>query len=274
MSTNQSLSRGLLLLDAVNDSSQPLGVRELARMLDISPSIVQRLANSLMEAGYLQQVPETRKYRLGVRALALGSAMVRSDALYISASEELRFLAEHHQLNGYLGVVQQGAIVYLHTVQSHGAISIRAEAGQRVSPHATALGKALLSELASDRAAAVLGPPPYAARTKRTITSPRSLQKELDEVRTRGYSIADEENDEGVVSIGTPIRNKDGVVVAAISVAFLKAQRGPKEWPGIADLLMRAGLRCSGALGYSGDGREPRHLHETLPTTPSKHSTH
>lgn len=72
MSTNQSLSRGLALLDSINDSAQPLGIREIGRLLDISPSIAQRLANTLVEAGYLQQVVETRKYRLGVRALALG----------------------------------------------------------------------------------------------------------------------------------------------------------------------------------------------------------
>jgi len=274
MSTNQSLSRGLALLDAISESAQPLGVREVARMLDISPSIAQRLANTLVEAGYLQQVAETRKYRLGVRALALGSTMVRSDALYVSASHELRLLAEHHQLNGYLGVVQQDAVVYLHTVQSHGAIAIRAEAGQRISPHATAMGKALLAELPSDRAAAILGPAPYADRTKHTITSARSLQKELEETRKRGYAIADEENNDGVVSIGTPIRNKDGLVVAAISVAFLKAQRGPKEWPAIAEMVVRAGQRCSGALGYSDDLQNLNHLQDGALNATFKPSRH
>lgn len=261
-------------MDAINDSTQPLGIREVARMLSISPSIAQRLANSLIEAGYLQQVEETRKYRLGVRALALGSTMVRSDVLYTSASQELGFLAEHHQLNGYLGVVQQDAVVYLHTVQSHGAIAIRAEAGQRVLSHSTALGKALLSELASDRAAAVLGTAPFAARTKHTITTAQALQKELEEVRKRGYSIADEENEMGVVSIGTPIRNKDGLVVAAISVAFLKAQRGPKEWPEIADLVMRAGQRCSAAIGYASDATHVGHSSNVESSIARKHSTH
>ena len=171
-------------------------------------------------------------------------------------------------------MVQQDAVVYLHTVQSHGAIAIRAEAGQRISPHATAIGKALLAELPSDRVAAVLGSGPYLARTKHTITSARALQKELEETRQRGYSIADEENDLGVVSIGTPIRNKDGIVVAAISVAFLKAQRGPKEWPEIAEMVIRAGQRCSGALGYSVDLHDPNHLQDADLGAPLKPSTH
>jgi DNA-binding IclR family transcriptional regulator len=274
MATNQSLSRGLTILDAINESSQPLGIREIARLLDIGPSIAQRLVNSLVEAGYLAQVSETRKYRLGVRALALGSTMVRSDALYVTASQELGFLAEHHQLNGYLGVVQQDAVVYLHTVQSHGSIAIRAEAGQRISPHATALGKVLLAELPSDRAAAILGPAPYAARTKHTITSARSLQKELAEARMQGYCVADEENELGVVSVGAPIRNKDGIVVAAISVAFLKAQRAPKEWPGIAEMLVRASQRCSAALGYLTGTQHFDSPHGSAPGISTKPSTH
>lgn len=251
MSTNQSLSRGLQLLDAINTSPEPLGIREIARLLDISPSIAQRLVNTLVEAGYLQQVVETRKYRLGVSALALGSRVVRSDVMYATASAELRVLAEQHQLNGFLGVIQQDAVVYLHTVQSHGSIAIRAAAGQRVSPHATALGKALLAELPRDRLRQVLGTAPYAARTAHTLTAARAFDRELDQVRRQGYSIADEENELGVVSIGAPVRNSEGLVIAAISVAFLKAQRGPKEWPGIADLIVRAAQRCSAALGFS-----------------------
>jgi len=274
MSTNQSLSRGLALLDTINDSAQPLGIREIGRLLDISPSIAQRLANTLVEAGYLQQVVETRKYRLGVRALALGGAMVRSDALYVSASQELGFLAEHHQLNGYLGVVQQDAVVYLHTVQSHGAIAIRAEAGQRVSPHATAMGKALLAELQAERAAAILGSAPYLARTEHTLTSLPALQKELEGVRKRGYAIADEENNLGVVSIGAPVRNKDGLVVAAISVAFLKAQRGPKEWPEIAELVLRASQRCSASLGYATESSNTNQTPGVAAGAALKPSTH
>lgn len=251
MSTNQSLSRGLALLDAVNDSSQPLGVREAARMLGISPSITQRLANSLVEAGYLQQVAETKKYQLGARALALGSSMTRSDVLYTSASHELSDLAEHHQLNGYLGVLQQNSVVYLHTVQSRGAIAIRAEPGQRLSAHSTALGKALIAELSPEHIREILGDAPYPSKTSKTITSASGLKQELEAVRDRGFSVANEENTPGVVSIGTPVRNKSGTVVAAISVAFLKLERGPQEWPKIAELVMRAGEKCSSALGYS-----------------------
>ena len=259
MSTNQSLSRGLALLDAVNHSAQPIGIREAARMLDISPSIAQRLVNTLVEAGYLQQVAETRKYQLGAHALALGSKMARTDPLYTSASQQLGVLAQQHYLNGYLGVVQQNAVVYLHTVQSAGAIAIRAEVGQRICPHATALGKALLAGLSPDEVSRILGPAPYVARTARTITTAEALRKELELTSQRGYSLADEENDIGVVSIGAPIRNKSGLVVAAISVAFLKLQRSPDEWPQIAELVKRAGEKCSNALGYVSNAHDPAH---------------
>ncbi|MHA7685056.1 IclR family transcriptional regulator [Cupriavidus sp. PET2-C1] len=251
MTTNQSLARGLEILSAVDESGEPLGIRELARILDISPSIAQRLANTLVDAGYLHQVTESRKYRLGYRALALGSATARSDALHITASAELKVLAEAHQLNGYLGAIQQNSVVYLHTVQSSGPIAIRAEAGQRIAAHTTAMGKCLVAELSAERASLVLGPSPYAARTKHSITGARALQSEFDNIRKRGYAIADEENEVGVVSIGTVIRNKDGIAVAAISVAFLKAQRDAEEWPAIAQLVVSAALRCSKALGYS-----------------------
>lgn len=239
------------MLDAIDVSAEPMGIRELARALDISPSIAQRLANTLIEAGYLQQVVETRRYRLGYRALAIGSSMVRSDALYVNAAAELKLLADHRQLNGYLGVVQQNSVVYLHTVQSSGAIAIRAEAGSRVLAHSTAMGKALVAEMSTEEARTVLGPAPYAARTAKTITDAEALALELEITRKRGYAISDEENEVGVVSIGAVIRNSRAAAIAAISVAFLAAQHGKKEWSALADLLVRAAAKCSGALGYS-----------------------
>jgi DNA-binding IclR family transcriptional regulator len=273
MSTNQSLSRGLAMLDAIDGNGGSMGIRELARALDISPSIAQRLANTLVEAGYLQQIVETRRYRLGYRALAIGSSMVRSDALYMNAAAELKLLADHRQLNGYLGVIQQNNVVYLHTVQSSGAIAIRAEAGSRVLAHSTAMGKALIAELPVDEAQAVLGPAPYAARTARTITDIDALNRELEAIRKRGYAISDEENELGIVSIGAVIRNSQAVSIAAISVAFLTSQHSKKDWAAIANLVVSAAAKCSGALGYSPNSKpQPVPLRSaSLGAIPVKH---
>lgn len=249
MSTNQSLARGLRLLGLLDAAPAPQGIRDLARAMAISPSIAQRLVNTLSEAGFLEQVADTRRYRLGPRALSLGARHVSSDSLFVSAAAELERLAESHHLNGYLGVIQGTRIVYLHTAQSRGAVVIRVEPGSLCWPHTTALGKALLSTLTSEEAAAILGPPPYASRTPKTISDPRRFAEELARVRRNGLAISDEEHDPGVVSVGAPIHDAAGRANAALSVAFIRSQIPRSQWHAIGRLVRASAERCSASIG-------------------------
>jgi DNA-binding IclR family transcriptional regulator len=249
LSTNQSLARGLQLLGIVDAAPAPVGIRELARSLGVSASIAQRLVNTLSEAGFLEQVTDTRRYRLGPSALALGAKHVSSDRLFVNAAAELQRLAETHHLNGYLGVLQGHRIVYLHTAQSRGAVVIRVEPGSICSPHSTALGKALLSTLTEEEASAILGEQPYPTRTAKTITDPALFAAELARVRKNGLAMADEEHDPGVTSIGAPVRDRSGRAVAAISVAFIRSQVPRSRWHEVGQLVRQAAERCSASIG-------------------------
>lgn len=252
MSGNQSLERGLAVLELLDKAKEPIGVRAIARQLDISPAIAQRLANTLMQAGFIEQVRETRRYRLGHRAITLGSAVAGEDRLLISAGEELQHLADAFQLNGYLGALRDGRVVYLKAVQSSGPIVVRAGVGSRANAHSTALGKVLLAELEASDLEAVLGPPPFLQCTPATITALPDLLTDLDAVRRRGFAISREENIVGVISIGAVIRDGDNAPVAALSVAFLSSQRPEPEWPQVIQLVLDAAHRCSQAQGYRG----------------------
>src|SRR6185312_8049441 len=70
---SQSLERGLDVLEIVEAEGSEIGVREIARRLELSPTIVQRMVTSLARRGYVDRDAETARYRLGYRALALGA---------------------------------------------------------------------------------------------------------------------------------------------------------------------------------------------------------
>src|SRR5262245_28069467 len=67
-SRSQSLERGLDILETIAGESGEVGVRELARRLGLSPTIVQRLVTSLAGRGYTEKDADTQRYRLGHRA--------------------------------------------------------------------------------------------------------------------------------------------------------------------------------------------------------------
>ncbi len=70
MSSNLSLEKGLLILNLLKDAREPLGVREIARRLELTPSVAQRLLNTLAAQGHVEQ-ENNRRYQIGYAVLGL-----------------------------------------------------------------------------------------------------------------------------------------------------------------------------------------------------------
>jgi DNA-binding IclR family transcriptional regulator len=90
--------------------------------------------------------------------------------------------------------------------------------------HWTSLGKAILSTMPPDRVETIAETHGLPRATDNTITDLDSLREELASVRERGYSIEDEERQEGIRAVGVPIRgDDDGAAIGAISIS------GPRQ---------------------------------------------
>ncbi|MCC4595396.1 IclR family transcriptional regulator [Xanthomonas campestris pv. phormiicola] len=252
MAGNQSLERGLTILNLLGTSDAELGIRDIARELTLSPTIVQRLVNTLHANGFVAQASETKRYRLGYRAIVLGSTMRREDRLLSAVTRELADLADKHHLNGYLGVLRDGAAMYLDSIQSSGPISVRILPGSRINLHSTAIGKMLLSTLPEIEVRKILGPEPltrYTARTRQTIAE---LLSDLATIRHQGYATVFSENIEGVASAAALVRDARDEPVASISVALLPHENEPSEMANAIRLVRQAAYRCSQSIGYAG----------------------
>src|ERR1700754_5330503 len=88
-SGSQSLERGLDILEMIEAEAGDIGVRELARRLGLSPTIVQRLGTSLAMRGYIEKNTETSRYRLGHRSMILGASGERGVDYLAAARREL-----------------------------------------------------------------------------------------------------------------------------------------------------------------------------------------
>jgi len=91
--------------------------------------------------------------------------------------------------------------------------------------HARAMGKAVLSQLSLEERDKIFETMPLSRVTAKTITDRNQLTAELDVVRSRGYSVNDEEYFPGLVSIGAPLMNyRSGRVLGAISFDFASSE--------------------------------------------------
>jgi DNA-binding IclR family transcriptional regulator len=243
------------MLEALASSSGGLGVRDLARLVGIAPSTAQRILASLTGRGFTEQ-EASRKYRIGLRAFAVGNAFLSGNTLVREAMGELQQLADEHQLNAYLGVREDRSIVYLLTVQSSGPIVIKGSPGTRTFLHTTTLGKALLADLDDAQIKALLGAQPYRRLTPKTKTRLAPLLTELHAVRANGYAVSDEENLLGVYAVGAAIRDASGNAVAAISGALPRHQVERTTLSRVSRHVCDAAERISARLGARPAGRK------------------
>lgn len=248
-SGSQSLERGLDILEMIEAESGDIGVRELARRLGLSPTIVQRLVSSLAVRGYIEKNLETSRYRLGHRSMILGASGERGVDYAATARRELDRLAHEHHLNGFVAVLRGGRAIYLLAVQAESPVAIRVSLGSEMPLHSTAAGKVLLASLDDGEARKLVGRAKLAAITPHTITDPAALIASLAKVRRQGYATVVEENIPGVLSVGAPITDRGGNAVAALSVAFPKYLESGLTLQGSIPLVTAAALRISRALG-------------------------
>ena len=220
MTKSQSLERGLMVMELLNQSDRPMGTREIARALDLSPAIVQRLINTLNEKHYLRRDATTKRYSIGYQVLGIGQKLQTKDAMLLETRKGLEALNQRMSLDVFMAVLQGRHAIYLLCLPGGGPLSVRCEPGQTILLHNTAIGKAILASMSDDEVRELLGPGPLPAITPKTITDPEEVIAQLPDVRRRGYAMVEDENITGITSVGALIGDPSVETRSAISTSF------------------------------------------------------
>lgn len=245
MTKSQSLERGLMVMELLNQSDKPMGTREIARKLDLSPAIVQRLINTLNEMHYVRRDAATKRYSIGYQVLGIGAKLQTKDAMLLEARKGLEMLNQQMRLDAFMAVLQGQHAIYLLFLPGSGPLSVRCEPGQTILLHNTAIGKAILASMDDDEVRDLLGPGPLRAITSKTITDPEVVIAQLAEVRRNGYAIVEDENILGISSVGALIGDPSAQTRSAISVSFSPHFSPEIKVDALADAVQAAAHRIT-----------------------------
>ncbi len=220
---SQSLERGLAILSAFRPARAELGISELARELGLTRSTSHRYVATLARLGYLQQNPQSRKYRLGPRVLDLGFSAINSMELREIAASHLQQLSDEtgHTVN--MAILDGTDIVYIErcrtTQQGQREIDLNLHVGSRLPAYCTSMGKVLLAFLPEQEREAVLDRVQFQQRGPNALADRAALAAALAVVREAGLAVNNEELAYGLRSIAVPVRDRSGAVSAAINLA-------------------------------------------------------
>lgn len=247
----QVLDRAFQLLGRLAENRDGLSLTELAEQIGLHKSTVHRLVMVLESNRAVERDADTGKWCLGARLSQLGmSALSRTD-LYSASMDQLRNLVDKTGETAHLGVIRDGEVVSLCHVESTQSVRTPITVGARTPVHCTSLGKAMLAFWPPAELEAFLRGRIFKPRTRRTITGCQRLKQDLRAIRTRGYSIDDEEFEEGLRCVGAPVRDASGSVVAAISVAGPTYRVTESRVAAVGSAVSQAARGISVELGYN-----------------------
>jgi IclR family KDG regulon transcriptional repressor len=244
-----SVACALRLLKTFSEDEVEIGISGLAKRLDVAKSTVHRLVTTLVSEGFLEQNPDSGRYRLGLSLFALGALMRNSMNVSNQARSLLLTLRDRIDEAVHLAVLEQNSIMYLYNLESRKAIGIRSHIGARKPAFCTSEGRVMLAFAAPEVLDRVFQQG-LVARTPATVTDPKKLRKILADVREEGYAIDDEESEIGLRAIAAPIRDVSGQVVAAVGLAAPAARLTKRGMRALIPELVQTASTISARLGH------------------------
>lgn len=246
----QSVSRALEILNCFMESDE-LGVSELSAEMGLHKSTVFGLVNTMVNYGILEQVPSTKKYRLGMTLFTLGNLALSRIDIRSEARKRCFPLAQKYPATIHLATQSMGEVIYLDKIDCSHSLINASSVGRKAPMHCTGVGKAQLAYLPQSYIDAYLTFP-LKKMTAATITTRAQLEEALREVRREGVAVERGEIEDGLTCVAAPIFQKDGLPEMAISLSFPYGRIGSVNEEEVKKDLLACTQELSARLGYRG----------------------
>ena len=213
----QSFARGLEVIRSFSASAPRQTLTEVAGRSGLSRAGARRILLTLEALGYVRS--DGKLFSLTPRILDLGFAYLSSMPIWNLAEPVMETLVAQVKESCSAAVLDGTDIVYVLRVSTHKIMSISLGVGSRLPAYCTSMGRMLLSALPEAELMECLAASDLTARTKHTVTDVKELVGKIAQVRRQGWSLVNQELEEGLVSMAAPITNRAGQTVAALNIS-------------------------------------------------------
>ncbi len=266
----RSLEKALEILYSFETNSPDQSLVQISEKLRFPPSTVHRLLKVLASKDLIEQDSITRAYRLGAGILYLASITQNSldvRRLALPVMERLRDSSGEsvtlHELRGRMRVCIEKVDT---TEVVRGVILV----GSQLPLHCGASGKVLLAHMEEHELKQYLSEGPLEVFTRRTITDPNALRKQLKMIRKDGLAFSSGERVmDGLCAISAPIRDHNGRVNYSLTVSVPLHRLRVKRRGRLGRLVKQAALEISKKLGNGLSLQQQNGMAVRFPTSPT-----
>jgi DNA-binding IclR family transcriptional regulator len=245
--TVAAVARCLDVLECLAGADGGLELGDIAARVDTPKSAAHRILATLAERGWVVQDAATQHYALSMRLSTLAFHDLDVRVVTDVVQQILDGLARRTQEYCRLAVLDGETLAWVSRAQgATTGLRYDADMGQEVALHATATGKAWLATLPEDEALRIVCARRFFSHLRlgpRARATVEDLKRQLAETRARGYAIAEEEAEPGIVALASTFRTDarpDAPVAGTLSVAGPISRITPERYAAIHAALAAA----------------------------------
>ena len=249
MSENvQSVERALDIINTIVAANRPLSIAELSQAMNLAPSTIHRILQTLTVKNYVFQDVQTKRYDIGPEIVDISSALYLRYDLVRRVRPYLQELVELTGETAHIAQLYGTTAMYLSQVEPFSMVRMFTTPGSIAPLHCSDVGKVFLADLPAARVDEIVRKTGLPARTPHTITSEATLLSELQHVQMQGYALDDEEREVGVRCLSAGILNGAGKVIAAIGVAGPTSRLSRERVAEVSAAVVGMAQRCADEL--------------------------
>lgn len=230
-----TLGKAIDVLELIAQSSVPLRFTDLLALSNQPRGTLHRQVMNLVEEELLS-VSRDQTYELGLRLLRFASTSWSRNRFREIAEPIIRKLHEATGETVHLGVLSGSEVIYLDKVESRQSVRMYSQIGNASPTYCTGVGKCALSTLDDTKVRHLLAKTTFRRHTATTLPDINALLAELEDIRRDGNGYDREEHEPGIHCVAAPIRSRDGLLAAGISVtapSFRVSMQQLQQWAGL-----------------------------------------
>ena len=240
--------RLLMILEEVARAGGVVTPTEVNERVGLPKPTIHRLFATLEAEGFLRREMDGRSYGMGARMRSLASSVFATAGLRVARLAVLEDLTA--RIGETCNIVLPGddSMVYLERVETKWPLRIQLPIGTHVPFYCTASGKLFLSSLSPSQLQRYLRAAKLKPHTGNTITDALALKREVELIRSRGFSLDDGEFLEGMNAAAVPIHDDQGRFVSALAVHAPAQRMSLDQAQEYLDPLHSAAAELSGLI--------------------------
>lgn len=223
----EALARGLAIVTAFSPTATVLSVSDAAARTSLPRPTARRLLMTLEKLGYVRS--RNGLYTLTTKVLELGTTYIAALGIWELARPHLEALVAQTGESSSMSQLDGSDIVYVARVPVPKIIALSVHIGTRFPAVATSMGQVLLADLPRAELRQALKTPSQSGIIPRIAPARTELERDLANVRKRGWALSDERLSLGIRSIAAPVRDASGATVAAVNVTVHAAETSVSE---------------------------------------------